>query len=100
MNCPYICVHPWLILMKMKIAIGADHGGIELKEKVKEFLGSLNIEVKDMGTADHKSVDYPDYALKVAKAVASGKVDRGILVCGTGIGMCISANKVPGIRAA
>lgn len=84
----------------MKLAIGSDHGGFKLKEQIKNYLAKLGIQVKDLGTKDTKSVDYPVYAAKVAKAVASGKVDRGILVCGTGIGMCITANKVPGIRAA
>ncbi len=84
----------------MKIAIGSDHAGFELKEKVKAQLAESGVELEDVGTASMESVDYPDYAEKVAVKVRDGKVDRGILVCGTGIGVCISANKVHGIRAA
>lgn len=84
----------------MKIAIGSDHGGFELKENIKEFLLSEGIEHTDFGTFDLSSVDYPDFAGEVASAVASGEYDRGILCCGTGIGISIAANKVPGIRAA
>lgn len=84
----------------MKIAIGSDHGGFELKECIKEFLQGEGIEYKDFGTYDTSSVDYPDFASKVASAVVSGECDRGILCCGTGIGISIAANKVPGIRAA
>ena len=84
----------------MKIAIGSDHGGFELKECIKEFLQSEGIGYKDFGTHDTGSVDYPDFASKVASAVVSGECDRGILCCGTGIGISIAANKVPGIRAA
>ncbi|MDD2573835.1 MAG: ribose 5-phosphate isomerase B [Bacillota bacterium] len=85
---------------RMKIAIGSDHGGFELKENIKEFLLSEGIEHTDFGTFDLSSVDYPDFAGEVASAVASGEYDRGILCCGTGIGISIAANKVPGIRAA
>jgi len=84
----------------MKIAVGSDHGGFRLKQQIISFLKENNYEFKDFGTYDAESVDYPDYALQVAEAVASGEFDRGILVCGTGIGIGIAANKVPGIRAA
>lgn len=84
----------------MKIAIACDHAGFELKEKIKNFLKELGYECKDFGTDSMESVDYPDYALKVAECVAKKECDRGILICGSGIGMCMSANKVPGIRAA
>ena len=84
----------------MTIAIGSDHAGFPLKQVVKSWLEEHGYEVDDLGTHDTKSVDYPDYAAAVAHAVAEGKADRGILICGTGIGMSISANKVPGIRAA
>ncbi len=84
----------------MKIAIGADHGGYSHKEAIKEHLTSLGFEVKDFGTFSEDSVDYNDYALKVAESVRDHQYDRGILICGTGIGMSIMANKVEGIRAA
>ncbi len=84
----------------MKIAIGADHAGFEEKEKVKATLDQLGVEYTDMGTDSTASVDYPDFARKVGEAVADGEFDRGILVCGSGTGMAIAANKVPGIRAA
>jgi len=84
----------------MIIAIASDHAGFELKEKIKKFLEELGHEYKDFGTDSEESVDYPDYALKVAESVAKKECDRGILICGAGIGMCMSANKVPGIRAA
>ena len=83
----------------MKIALGADHAGYELKEKVKKFLLKQGIEVDDLGTSSPDSVDYPDYAVKVAHEVASQKASYGVLVCGSGIGMAITANKVAGIRA-
>lgn len=83
-----------------KIAIGCDHGGIVLKDSVIATLQSLGAEVVDLGTYNTDSVDYPTYGLKVAEAVASGECDAGVLMCGTGIGISISANKVPGIRAA
>ncbi|HBT50453.1 MAG: Ribose 5-phosphate isomerase RpiB [Caldanaerobacter subterraneus] len=82
------------------IALGSDHAGYELKEVIKKYLEEKGIPYKDFGTFNEESVDYPDYALKVAEAVASGECTEGILVCGTGIGMSITANKVPGIRAA
>lgn len=84
----------------MKIALGCDHGGLKLKEIVKEFLTKGNYRFDDFGTFNEESVDYPDFAEKVAEAVASGAYDRGVLICGTGIGIGIAANKVPGIRAA
>lgn len=84
----------------MKIALGADHGGFELKEKIKEHLAKKNIEVLDMGTHSTESVDYPEYGQLVAKAVVDKSADLGIVVCGTGIGISIAANKVKGIRAA
>lgn len=84
----------------MKIAIGCDHGGIVLKPAVIDTLTELGAEVEDFGIYDESSVDYPVYGLKVAEAVASGECDAGVLMCGTGIGISISANKVKGIRAA
>lgn len=84
----------------MKVAIGCDHGGLDLKEAVISVLKELNLAYEDMGTHDRSSCDYPDYAEKVATAVVSGQCQQGILICGTGIGMSIAANKVPGIRAA
>ena len=84
----------------MKIAIGCDHGGIVLKPAIVEVLKKRGIEAVDFGCYDESSVDYPDYALKVAEAVASGECDKGIVLCGTGIGISIAANKVKGIRAA
>ena len=84
----------------MKVAIGCDHGGIVLKEACKRALTDLGFTFVDMGTYDDQSVDYPDYALKVAQAVAAGEADKGILLCGTGIGISIAANKVKGIRCA
>ncbi len=84
----------------MKIAIGSDHAGFELKENVKDYLKELGHEVLDLGTHSTESVNYPEYAEKVAKAVSKGEAERGILICGTGIGMSIAANKVEGIRAA
>lgn len=84
----------------MKIAVGSDHGGVELKEEIKKFLTEEGYEIKDFGTNSNSSCDYPDYALPVAEAVAAKEFDFGILVCGTGIGISIAANKVPGVRAA
>ncbi len=82
------------------IALGADHAGFHLKEAVKGWLIEQGYQVVDYGTHSAESVDYPDYAAQVAEAVADQKVERGVLVCGTGIGMAIAANKVPGVRAA
>ncbi|WP_054025475.1 ribose 5-phosphate isomerase B [Bacillus sp. FJAT-28004] len=84
----------------MKIAIGADHAGYRLKDVVVPFLLSLGHEIEDVGCNCDQSVDYPDYALPVCDLVTSGKAERGILICGTGIGMTIAANKVRGIRCA
>lgn len=84
----------------MKIAIGCDHGGIVLKDAVTSTLKALGAEVVDLGTNSTDSVDYPTYGLKVAETVASGQCDAGVIMCGTGIGISISANKVPGIRCA
>jgi ribose 5-phosphate isomerase B len=84
----------------MKIAVGSDHRGFEVKRRVVALLPQLGHEVLDLGTDSAQSVDYPDIALQVAQAVGTKQVDRGILICGTGIGMCIAANKVHGVRAA
>ena len=84
----------------MKIALAADHVGFALKEKTREYLKGKGLEVEDLGPANAESVDYPDFAEKVAVQVASKQADYGVLVCGTGIGMEIAANKVPGVRAA
>ncbi len=84
----------------MKIAIGADHAGYMLKEQVKAFLKSKDIDFKDYGTFKIESCDYPEYAYKVGQAIVNGEADLGILICGTGIGMSITANKIKGIRAA
>lgn len=82
-----------------KIALASDHAGFTLKEKVRSYLSSLGYEVADHGPASTDSVDYPDYAEKVSQQVAAHEADYGVLVCGTGLGMAIAANKVPGIRA-
>ena len=82
------------------IAIGCDHGGLSHKEKMKEKLSEWGYEYKDFGTYDESSCDYPDIAKEVAEGIKSGECDKGILICGTGIGMSIAANKVSGIRAA
>ncbi len=84
----------------MIIALASDHAGFELKTKIKRFLEELDLTTDDFGTFKSESVDYPDYGILAARAVSLGKADRGILVCGTGIGMSIVANKVKGIRAA
>jgi ribose 5-phosphate isomerase B len=84
----------------MKIAIGSDHRGFDAKRRLVPMLRQLGHEVMDLGPDGNDSVDYPDYAYRVAKAVSDGQVERGILICGTGIGMCIAANKVKGVRAA
>lgn len=86
--------------MSKRIALAADHAGFEEKEKLKDTLSDLGIEFEDMGTVSPDSVDYPDYALKVARAVANGDYEQGVLVCGSGTGMAIAANKVHGVRAA
>lgn len=82
------------------IAVGSDHAGYELKNQLMEHLKNRGYEVKDYGTYSEESCDYPDYAKQVANAVAGGEAEKGLLVCGTGIGMSIAANKVKGIRAA
>jgi ribose 5-phosphate isomerase B len=85
----------------MKLAIGADHGGYVLKNEIVEFLNKIgNIVIVDYGTSGPESVDYPDYGRKVSEAVSNGSADRGILICGTGIGMSIVANRFPKVRAA
>ncbi len=84
----------------MKIALGADHAGYDLKEHLARFLRQQGHEVQDLGTFSHESVDYPDFAAAVARSVTGGEAERGLLVCGTGIGVAIAANKHRGIRAA
>jgi ribose 5-phosphate isomerase B len=84
----------------MKIAVGNDHRGVTVKQRLLGLLKELGHEVDDLGANGAASVDYPDYAILVAESVRAGSVDRGILVCGTGHGMCIAANKVAGVRAA
>ena len=84
----------------MKVSIGCDHGGFELKEEVKGHLLENGFEVVDCGTNDLNSCDYPDFGIKAAEAVAKGEVDKGIVICTTGIGISIAANKVKGIRCA
>jgi ribose 5-phosphate isomerase B len=84
----------------MKIAIGADHAGFEEKEKLKKTLDEIGVEYEDLGTNSTDSVDYPDFGAKVGRAVASGEFDEGIVVCGSGIGIAIAANKIHGVRAA
>lgn len=85
---------------QMKIAIGSDHAGFEVKEKIKQQLAEMNLEVEDVGTNSLDSVDYPDFAAAVGKKIAAGEADEGIVVCGSGIGIAIAANKINGIRAA
>ena len=84
----------------MRVAIGSDHAGFALKETIKSLLDELVVPYDDLGTFTTKPVDYPDIAEAVGRAVVAGRADRGILVCGTGIGMGIAANKIPGVRAA
>ncbi len=84
----------------MRIGIASDHGGFRLKEELKGFLRSTGADTFDLGCFDETSTDYPDFGIKVAEKVSQGDLDRGILICGTGIGMSIVANKFPGIRAA
>jgi ribose 5-phosphate isomerase B len=84
----------------MKVAIASDHAGIRIREEIKKLMDELGIEYIDLGCDCETSVDYPDYAIPVAEKVANGEVDRGILICGTGIGMTIAANKVKGVRCA
>lgn len=84
----------------MQIGLACDHGGFELKEELKAFLKSTGVEPIDMGSFNEESVDYPDFGVLVAEKVSRGELERGILICGTGIGMSIVANKFPGVRAA
>jgi ribose 5-phosphate isomerase B len=84
----------------MKIAIASDHAGFGLKNRILRYLAEEKVEAVDFGTDGRDSVDYPDYAIEVAESVSKGKLERGILICGTGIGMSITANKFPGVRAA
>ena len=84
----------------MRIAIGSDHAGFELKEKVKVFLREMNHPVIDLGTHSLDPVDYPDFSEAVGLAIRDGKADRGIVICGSGVGASVAANKIPGIRAA
>jgi len=84
----------------MKIAIASDHAGFAEKERLKPLLTELGIQFEDLGTTSEQSVDYPDYARKVGDEVAAGHVEQGLLICGSGTGMAIAANKVPGVRAA
>lgn len=84
----------------MKIAVASDHGGYQLKEELKKYLKSRGIEILDLGTDSEESVDYPEYGHACGEAVAEGKAERGIVCCGTGIGISIAANKVKGIRCA
>jgi ribose 5-phosphate isomerase B len=85
--------------MNGTIAIGSDHAGFRLKEELKGVLADMGYEVRDLGTCSEESCDYPDFALAVAESVSRGEAGRGLLVCGSGAGMTITANKVPGIRA-
>jgi len=84
----------------MKVILASDHGGINIRKEIGNLLEEMNIEYEDIGCECETSVDYPDYALPAAERVASGEFDRGILICGTGIGMSIAANKVKGVRCA
>ena len=84
----------------MRIALASDHAGYAEKERLKAVLGDLGVEFEDLGTASEESVDYPDFARKVAEQVAQGQVEQGLLVCASGAGMAMTANKVPGVRAA
>lgn len=84
----------------MRVAVASDHGGWQLKQQVVEYLREAGVPCTDLGTYSEEAVDYPDFAVLVAEGVRRGDYDRGILCCGTGIGVCIAANKVPGVRAA
>jgi ribose 5-phosphate isomerase B len=86
--------------MDMKVTIGSDHGAVNLKEEVKKVLTEMQIEIDDVGTFGNEAVDYPDIAEKVADSVVNGRADKGIVLCGTGIGISIAANKIKGVRAA
>jgi len=84
----------------MRIALASDHAGYAEKERLKALLADLGVDFEDLGTGSEASVDYPDYARRVAEQVAQGRVEQGLLVCGSGTGMAITANKIPGVRAA
>jgi ribose 5-phosphate isomerase B len=84
----------------MRVAIGADHAGVVLKDELKRTLDAMGVAYEDVGTNGPASVDYPDFAVIVARGVHDGRFERGVLICGSGVGMAIAANKVPGIRAA
>jgi RpiB/LacA/LacB family sugar-phosphate isomerase len=84
----------------MRLVLGSDHAGYDLKQELVEFLRTLGHEVLDVGTNSTAPVDYPDYAEAVAGAVLDGRAERGVLICGSGVGACVAANKIPGIRAA
>ena len=86
--------------MVVRIAIGSDHGGFDLKEQLRHLLDELKVPYEDFGVFSSEAADYPDIAAPVARSVADGTFERGILICGTGIGMSIAANKIPGVRAA
>jgi RpiB/LacA/LacB family sugar-phosphate isomerase len=83
----------------MRIALAADHAGFELKEKMAAHLKGAGFEVMDLGTGDEEPVDYPDFALAIGEALREGRAERGILICGSGVGACVAANKIKGIRA-
>jgi ribose 5-phosphate isomerase B len=83
----------------MKIAIASDHAGFPLKEEVRDYVRKLGHEVEDLGAYNTEPSDYPDFALLVGKALMAGTVERGILICGSGVGVCVAANKMPGVRA-
>jgi ribose 5-phosphate isomerase B len=84
----------------MRVFLGSDHAGFEMKEALKPYFAARGFDTTDVGPASEESVDYPDFAEQVARAVSDGRADRGVLVCGSGIGMAMAANKVPGVRAA
>lgn len=90
----------FFIMRPKRVAIGSDHAGYESKESAKREISALGVEVEDKGTNSLESVDYPDFGAAVGRAVASGEVERGVVICGSGIGISIAANKVPGVRAA
>jgi RpiB/LacA/LacB family sugar-phosphate isomerase len=83
----------------MRVALAADHAGFELKEKIAGYLEARGFEVVDLGTHDEEPVDYPDFALAIGEALSEARAERGILICGSGVGACVAANKIKGIRA-
>ena len=83
----------------MRIVVGADHAGFEMKQTIADYLRHLEYDVIDIGTNSDRPVDYPDFAEALAKAISDGKADRGVLICGSGVGASVAANKIPGIRA-